>query len=275
MRASADAVVDGTVPASAMPAQAGSWSARALGEYAADLGAAHLVVGQAEGAVALLTIALEHCAWPYRGRVQVRSDLVEAVMASTPPGQVGPRAQRLLEPPVAPEERAAPDVAAAHSRLCALLADEGAPSAAFEAALHAPPAPMSPWQRVRTLVAYGRYAVTRGGRTTGVAMLDEARTLVRLAGMSGWLRGIDVFLAEADASGGADPEWEVLGGHEREMVRLAVNGATNSQIAQATFVSERTVVNRLRRAYATLGIRDRRDLVRLAETRPPAWLVNG
>jgi DNA-binding NarL/FixJ family response regulator len=40
-------------------------------------------------------------------------------------------------------------------------------------------------------------------------------------------------------------------------------------------VSERTVVNRLRRAYATLGIRDRRDLVRLAETRPPAWLVNG
>jgi DNA-binding NarL/FixJ family response regulator len=92
--------------------------------------------------------------------------------------------------------------------------------------------------------------------------------------MSGWLRGIDAFLAEADVSGGTDPEWEVLGGHEREMVRLAVNGATNSQIAQATFVSERTVVNRLRRAYATLGIRDRRDLVRLAETRPPAWLVN-
>ncbi|MFI6424003.1 LuxR C-terminal-related transcriptional regulator [Promicromonospora sp. NPDC050880] len=273
MRASADAVVDGTVPASSMPAQAGSWSARVLGEYAADLGAAHLVVGQAEGAVALLTIALEHCAWPYRGRVQVRCDLVEAVMASTPPGQVGPRTRRLIEPPVSPEERTAPDVAAAWSRLNALLADDGAPSAAFEAALHAPPAPMSPWQRVRMLVAYGRYAVTRGGRTAGIAMLDEARTLVRLAGMAGWLRGIDTFLAETEASGGAGPEWEVLGGHEREMVRLAVHGATNSQIAQATFVSERTVVNRLRRAYATLGIRDRRDLVRLAETRPPAWLA--
>jgi DNA-binding CsgD family transcriptional regulator len=275
MRASADAVVDGTVPASTMPAQAGSWSARVLGEYAADLGAAHLVVGQAEGAVALLTIALEHCAWPYRGRVQVRCDLVEAVMASTPPGKVGPRAQRLLDPPVAPEEWSAPDVAAAYSRLDALLADDGAPSAAFEAALHTPSAPMSPWQRVRMLVAYGRYAVTRGGRTTGNAMLDEARTLVRLAGMAGWLRGIDVFIAEADASGGTGPEWEVLGSHEREMVRLAVHGATNSQIAQATFVSERTVVNRLRRAYATLGIRDRRDLVRLAETRPPAWLAGG
>jgi hypothetical protein len=275
MRASADAVVDGTAPSSAMPAQAGSWSARALGEYAADLGAAHLVVGEAEGAVALLTIALEHCAWPYRGRVQVRCDLVEAVMASTPPGKVGPRAQRLLDPPVAPEERSAPDVAAAYSRLSALLADDGTPSAAFEAALHTPSAPMSPWQRVRMLVAYGRYSVARGGRATGNAMLDEARTLVRLAGMAGWLRGIDAFLAEADASGGTGPEWEVLGTHEREMVRLAVHGATNSQIAQATFVSERTVVNRLRRAYATLGIRDRRDLVRLAETRPPAWLVGG
>ncbi|WP_274993180.1 helix-turn-helix transcriptional regulator [Promicromonospora iranensis] len=275
MRVSADAVVDGTAPASTMPAQAGSWSARVLGEYAADLGAAHLVVGQAEGAVALLTIALEHCAWPYRGRVQVRCDLVEAVMASTPPGNVGPRAQRLLDPPVAPEERSAPDVAAAYCRLNALLADDGTPSAAFEAALHTPAAPMSPWQRVRMLVAYGRYAVTRGGRSTGDAMLDEARTLVRLAGMAGWLRGIDAFLADADASGGTGPEWEVLGRHEREMVKLAVHGATNSQIAQATFVSERTVVNRLRRAYATLGIRDRRDLVRLAETRPPAWLAGG
>ena len=273
MRAAADAVADGTVPASTVPAQAGSWSPRVLGEYAADLGAAHLVVGQAEGAVALLTIALEHCAWPYRGRVQVRCDLVEAVMASTPPGKVGPRTQRLLDPPLAPEERSAPDVAAAYTRLCALLADDGTPSAAFEAALQASTAPMSPWQRARMLVAYGRYAVTRGGRSTGDAMLDEARTLVRLAGMSGWLRGIDAFLAEADASGGTGPEWEVLGGHEREMVRLAVHGATNSQIAQATFVSERTVVNRLRRAYATLGIRDRRDLVRLAETRPPAWLA--
>jgi DNA-binding CsgD family transcriptional regulator len=275
LRASADAVVDGTVPASTMPAQAGSWSARALGEYAADLGAAHLVAGQAEGAVALLTIALEHCAWPYRGRVQVRCDLVEAVMASTPPGQVGPRVQRLLEPAVAPEERSAVDVAAAYSRLCALLAADGTPSATFEAALHAPPTPMSPWQRVRMLVAYGRYAVTRGARSTGTEMLDEARTLVRLAGMAGWLRGIDVFLAEAETSGGVGPEWEVLARPEREMVRLAVHGATNSQIAQATFVSERTVVNRLRRAYATLGIRDRRDLVRLAETRPPAWLASG
>lgn len=275
LRAAADAVVDGTAPASTMPAQAGSWSPRALGEYAADLGAAHLVVGQAEGAVALLTIALEHCAWPYRGRVQVRCDLVEAVMASIPPGRVGPRVERLLEAPVAPEERSAVDVAAAWSRLSALLADDGTPSPAFEAALHAAPVPMSPWQRVRMLVAYGRYAVTRGGRATGIAMLDEARTLVRLAGMAGWLRGIDVFLAETDASGGAGPEWEVLGRHEREMVRLAVHGATNSQIAQATFVSERTVVNRLRQAYTTLGIRDRRDLVRLAETRPPAWLAGG
>ncbi|MBA8811478.1 helix-turn-helix transcriptional regulator [Promicromonospora sukumoe] len=275
LRAAADAVVDGTLPASTMPAQAGSWSARALGEYAADLGAAHLVVGQAEGAVALLTIALEHCAWPYRGRVQVRCDLVEAVMASTPPGRVGPRIERLLEPVVAPEERSAVDVAAAWSRLQALLADDGTPSAAFETALHAAPVPMSPWQRVRMLVAYGRYAVTRGARTTGTALLDEARTLVRLAGMAGWLRGIDVFLAETDANGGSGPEWEVLGRHEREMVRLAVHGATNSQIAQATFVSERTVVNRLRQAYTTLGIRDRRDLVRLAETRPPAWLAGG
>ena len=108
LRAAADAVVDGTAPASTMPAQAGSWSPRALGEYAADLGAAHLVVGQAEGAVALLTIALEHCAWPYRGRVQVRCDLVEAVMASTPPGRRPPACARAARGTWAPARRAAP-----------------------------------------------------------------------------------------------------------------------------------------------------------------------
>ena len=67
------------------------------------------------GAVALLTIALEHCAWPYRGRVHVRCDLAEAVVASGQLGrQPGQRAQRLLEPPVAPDELTAPDVAAAY-----------------------------------------------------------------------------------------------------------------------------------------------------------------
>jgi DNA-binding NarL/FixJ family response regulator len=52
----------------------------------------------------------------------------------------------------------------------------------------------------------------------------------------------------------------VLSKREREVASLAADGLTNKAIAEALFVSSRTVENHLQRAYEKLGIRSRDEL---------------
>ncbi|HEV6954661.1 MAG TPA: LuxR family transcriptional regulator [Promicromonospora sp.] len=268
LRAVVDALLDGRVPDD-VPAWAGSASTRALGEYAADLGLAHLAVGQAERAAELLTIGLERCSWSYRGRVHARADLVEAVVAAggTRDG-VPERVRRLLDPPLVPAERGSVDAAAAYVRTRALLTGRAALAHGVDGWLPTVPSPVSLWQRLRSLTAFGRACAVHGERLAAEPVLREAGTLAGLAGAPGWRARVE--------GGGEDlPEplpWDRLDDSEREIVRLALGGATNAQIASAAYLSVRSVANRLRSIYAHLGLRDRRELVERAQTDPPRWL---
>ncbi|MGW2092368.1 hypothetical protein [Promicromonospora sukumoe] len=275
LRAVAAAVLDSRAPASALPTRPGAWSTRALGEFAVDLGTAHLAVGQAERAAELLTIGLERCAWPYRGRAQARADLVEAHMLHEPfRGALPYQARRLVDPPVPPDERTDADTAAAHARTLAVLAALGGDEtgrSGVEGWLPAEPAPVSPWQRLRSLIAYGRHEVALGDRASAEPALREARTLAHLTGVPGWGVAVDACLTGPDT-----PDvhvWDELDDDERELVRLALRGTTNAQIARIAYVSLRTVANRFRQIYAVLHVRDRRDLTELARSHPPAWLA--
>ncbi|MDR9368921.1 helix-turn-helix transcriptional regulator, partial [Conexibacter sp. JD483] len=53
-----------------------------------------------------------------------------------------------------------------------------------------------------------------------------------------------------------------LTAREREVCRLVAGGATNREIAEALFLSPRTVEHHLRLAYRKLGVRSRTELVR-------------
>ncbi|WP_344098986.1 LuxR C-terminal-related transcriptional regulator [Myceligenerans crystallogenes] len=267
LAALSDAAIDGRVPDVGVPDAPGNWSSRAAAEFAADVGGAHLLLGRAREAVSLLAVSTEQCTWPYQCPVMVRADLVDAAVSA---GEI----QAL---PTVPGDDAvrvcgttSPDLRAAASRGSALLADGDDALAAFDEAVRRSTPPASIRQHVRTLVAYGRFRAARGDSGIAVAAFDRARTLAQLAGLAGWTRGID---AAQTASGGAvaSNRWDGLRRDERTMVRLALKGATNSKIAESVFVSERTVVNRLRQVYHRLGIRDRRDLIRLAEECPPQW----
>jgi DNA-binding CsgD family transcriptional regulator len=130
---------------------------------------------------------------------------------------------------------------------------------------------VSPWQRLRSLVAYGRYCLAHGDRAASEPALTEGRVLARLAGTPGWRKAIDTCLAGFGTSDG--PGWARLSGNDREFVRLALRGVTNARIAEAAYVSERTVANRLRQIYALLRVRDRKELLELAEADPPGWLA--
>ena len=263
----ADAAIDGRVPAVGVPDALGNWSPRAVAEFAADVGAAHLLLGRARDAVSLLAVSTEQCTWPYQCPVIVRADLVDAAVSAGDvqvlPAAAGQDAMR-------PCGTGSPDLRAAAARGRALLADGEDALTAFDGAVRSSTPPASIRQHVRTLVAYGRFRAGRGDSQIAVAAYDRARTLAQLAGLAGWTRGID---AVQTASGGAvaSNRWDGLRRDERKMVRLALKGATNSKIAESVFVSERTVVNRLRQVYHRLGIRDRRDLIRLAEECPPQW----
>lgn len=269
LRAAADAMLDGRAPTGSVPLSAEAWSTRALGEFAVDLGTAHLAVGQTERAAELLALGLERCQWPYRGRVQARADLVEAVLASRGIRGEMPRAA-LADPPIEPQERAGADTGAAYARLQGMLPDAGARVAGVEDWLPASHL-VSPWQRLRSLVAYGRYCLAHGDRAASEPALTEGRVLARLAGTPGWRKAIDACLAGFGTSDG--PGWARLSGNDREFVRLALRGVTNARIAEAAYVSERTVANRLRHIYALLRVRDRKELMELAEVDPPGWLT--
>jgi DNA-binding CsgD family transcriptional regulator len=47
---------------------------------------------------------------------------------------------------------------------------------------------------------------------------------------------------------------------ERRVVRLALEGRTNPEIAQQLFVTAKTVETHLRHVYQKLGVRSRREL---------------
>ncbi|MBE1874318.1 LuxR C-terminal-related transcriptional regulator [Myceligenerans pegani] len=267
LTALADAAIDGRVPDAGVPDVLGTWSARAAAEFAADVGAAHLLLGRAREAVSLLAVSAEQCRWPYQCPVMVRADLVDAAVSA---GDVQSLPAAAGDTAVDECGVLSADLRAAAARGAALLADGDGALAAFDEAVRASTPPASIRQHVRTLVAYGRFRAARGDAGVAVAAFDRGRTLAQLAGLAGWTRGIDT---AQTASGGAvaSNRWEGLRREERTMVRLALKGATNSKIAESVFVSERTVVNRLRQVYQRLGIRDRRDLIRLAEECPPRW----
>ncbi|WP_419702947.1 helix-turn-helix transcriptional regulator [Promicromonospora sp. NFX87] len=273
LRAAAAAMLDGREPTSQRPPRPGTWSTRALGEFAVDLGAAHLAVGHAARAAELLTIGLERCAWPYRGRVQARADLVEAAMHSGAIRDEVPRSvRRLVEPPTEPQERADAEPRAAHARMHAILAGQAVGPAGVEEWLPAAPPSVSLWQHLRFLVAYAGYSKARGNHESTESAVQEARALAALAGMPGWRVAIDTYAAGLST---ADrPDWSGLNTGERELVRLALGGATNVQIAEMTYLSLRTVANRFRQIYAHLQVRDRRELNELGTVNPPGWLAD-
>jgi DNA-binding CsgD family transcriptional regulator len=68
------------------------------------------------------------------------------------------------------------------------------------------------------------------------------------------------------AAAGARPRRERLGGvealtaAERRVVELAADGATNREIAQALFLTQKTVETHLSSAYRKLGISSRSKL---------------
>jgi DNA-binding NarL/FixJ family response regulator len=75
-------------------------------------------------------------------------------------------------------------------------------------------------------------------------------------------RGLRVVAARPHGAEGAPASSGELTPTERRVAELAAGGSSNKEIAQALFVSVRTVEAHLTHAYAKLGVRSRTQLAR-------------
>ena len=114
----------------------------------------------------------------------------------------------------------------------------------------------------RTLVALGGAMRRAGRRRDARGPLREGLDLARRCGASALA---DHALAELRAAGGRPRRQELTGAEaltpsEKRVVALAVEGLSNPQIAQALFVTRRTVEMHLTNAYRKLDVSSREEL---------------
>ncbi|KOU87994.1 MULTISPECIES: response regulator transcription factor [unclassified Streptomyces] len=125
--------------------------------------------------------------------------------------------------------------------------------------------------RVVILTTFGRPGYLRGAMEAGASafLVKDAPAAQLAAAVRKVLRGervIDPTLAAAALAEGANP----LTDREREVLRQAETGATNSELAARLHLSQGTVRNYLSTAIQKLAARNRAEAVRVA--REKGWL---
>jgi DNA-binding CsgD family transcriptional regulator len=116
-----------------------------------------------------------------------------------------------------------------------------------------------PFERARTLLVAGQIRRRAGERRAAKETLEEALAEFDRLGAPLWSTRAEAELRRIPirrrAGGGLTPT-------ERRVAELAAEGRTNREVAQALFMSPKTVEANLARAYRKLGIRSRAELGR-------------
>ncbi|HET8684484.1 MAG TPA: AAA family ATPase [Micromonosporaceae bacterium] len=123
------------------------------------------------------------------------------------------------------------------------------------------PYPVEVARARHVLGALERRAHRRGAAR---AALAEAVTRYAAAGAAPWRAAAEAELARLN--GGQGPGMSET---ERRIVNLLLGGATNREIARATFLSVKAVEANLTRLYRRLGVHNRRQLARVLERAEP------
>ncbi|UUY04976.1 AAA family ATPase [Svornostia abyssi] len=153
-------------------------------------------------------------------------------------------------------------VSLAAALLCAAQVGAVDSASAADEAAELAAAAGAPLLRARALLAAGRTRRIAGDRTAAREPLHEAADI---AGACGALATADAALEELAAAGGRPRRRDeggavLLTAAEMRVARLAADGASNREIAQELFVTQKTVEMHLSSAYRKLDIRSRTQL---------------
>ncbi len=253
-------------------ALAGRMSARPAQMFAtAALGLLELSSGRPDATVAHLKplvefVQAEGIADPCVTRFAV--DLVEALSEVAEVDE----AQSLLEWYEGTAVRLGRSGAIAQSLRCrGLLAaasgDLGASQAAFERALAEHQRSHLPFDRARTLLAYG--GAKRRAKQKAAAREVLERALAEFDRLGAELYR-ERTRAELGRISGRSPSGGGLTPTEQRIAELVAEGRSNKEVAAALFVTAKTVETNLSRIYAKLGIHSRTELARRIAGENPA-----
>jgi ATP/maltotriose-dependent transcriptional regulator MalT len=120
-----------------------------------------------------------------------------------------------------------------------------------------------PFDVARTELAFGRVLRRRGERRAAKDALESARVTFQQLGAPLWEKRAEGEMARIPLRRRAP---DTLTPAEEQVARLVAGGKTNREVAQALFISPKTVEANLARVYRKLGISSRAELgVRIAE----------
>ncbi|AEV74056.1 transcriptional regulator, luxR family [Mycolicibacterium rhodesiae NBB3] len=143
---------------------------------------------------------------------------------------------------------------------------DGAHAAAQQAALHHERLPM-PFDRARTLLLLGQLERRLRKKESASAHLQAALDIFERGNIPLWADRARTELARAKVGGHGSGQ---LTPSEQRVAELAASGMKNRDVANALFISPKTVEANLARIYRKLGIKSRAELGRHigAPTRP-------
>ena len=160
-------------------------------------------------------------------------------------------------------------VAGAAAARCRGLLDNDF-DAAFAEALELHDRRPMPFERARTLLAYGRRLHRARRRAEARERLREAFTGFEELRATAWARQAEAELRSAGARRRRASDGDALTPQELRVVAAVRRGGTNRQIAAELFLSPKTIEFHLRQIYAKLDVHSRAQLVAaLAERQPP------
>lgn len=203
--------------------------------------------------------------WPYSSAwVRSTADHIEAAVRA---GQPETAARLLAELDPAVGQILDPCAASIVARCRGLVSRAEEAEHHFEVALGSGECRDRPFERARTLLAYGEWLRREHRRNEAKVKLRAALEIFQRTGAQLWAGRAQAELrATGDRSVTRAPEsglLDQLTPQELQVVRLAATGATNRDIGAQMFLSPRTVAQHLYRAFPKLGIATRTELAAL------------
>jgi DNA-binding CsgD family transcriptional regulator len=142
---------------------------------------------------------------------------------------------------------------------------------AFTAALALDDQRPMPFERARTLLAFGRRLHRARRRAEARERLLAARLGFEQLGASAWAEQAEAELSAAGARRRREPDDSALTPQELRVAAAVQRGASSRNIAADLFLSPKTVEFHLRQIYRKLGVHSRTQLIAaLAEPAEPA-----